>query len=138
MILHLSSFALPACPSGCGSSSLPALSALAPPPCWRREREGRPNLMLDTMLLKCAVGWLCASPVFVLSAASDSIAEKVVLYGGALTAAVYVWHKVVRPLVAGIASINDAYRAALIAEVQIAEIQRDINELKEVLNAKDS
>lgn len=94
--------------------------------------------MLDAFTLKFAVGWLCASPVFIFSAASESVAEKVVLYGGALTAAVVVWHKVIRPLVAGLASINDAYRAALIAEVQIAEIQKDIAELKEVWNAKNS
>lgn len=138
MIPVHSSFALPVCPNGCGGSSLPALTKHDSPPFNQRERgEDISKLMFDAIGLKLAVGWLCATPVFVIGASTDTAAEKVVLYGGAATAAAVVWHKVLRPLIAGIGSLNDAYRAALIAEIQIAEIQKDLAELKESINAKN-
>jgi hypothetical protein len=93
--------------------------------------------MFESLLIKASVGWLCAVPAVILGNSTTSYAEQVALFGGAIAAAGVVWTQVVRPLIKGIGNINDAYRAALIAERQIQEMREDIAELKGAINAKD-
>ena len=93
--------------------------------------------MFESLIIKASVGWLCAVPAIVLGYSTNSFAEQVALFGGAIAAAGIVWTKVIRPLIKGIANLNDAYHAAIIAERQIQEIREDIAELKGAINAKN-
>ena len=101
------------------------------------ERERKTYLMFESLIIKASVGWLCAVPAIVLGYSTNSFAEQVALFGGAIAAAGIVWTKVIRPLIKGIANLNDAYHAAIIAEQQIQEIREDIAELKGAINAKN-
>lgn len=92
--------------------------------------------MFEYVPVKIAVGWLCALPAVVLGATASNVAEQVVLFGGAATAAAVVWAKVIRPLIQGINNLNEAYKAALEAEREIREIKTDLDEIKESLNGR--
>ena len=93
-------------------------------------------VMFEYVSVKAAVGWLCALPAVVLGATASNVAEQVVLWGGAITAAAVVWAKVIRPLIQGINNLNDAYHAAQVAEREIREIKEDLDEIKERLDAE--
>lgn len=101
------------------------------------ERERKTYLVFESLLVKASVGWLCAVPAVILGYSTNSFAEQIALFAGAIAAAGVVWTQVIRPLIKGIANINDAYHAAIIAERQIQEIREDIAELKGAINAKD-
>lgn len=90
--------------------------------------------MFESLVLKMAVGWLCVVPAVIFGASVSTVAEKVVLFGGAITAAAVVWGKVVRPLVKSVSNLNEAYNYASVAEKEIREIKQDLHEIKEKLN----
>lgn len=90
--------------------------------------------MFESLVLKVAVGWLCVVPAVIFGASVSTVAEKVVLFGGAITAAAVVWGKVVRPLVKSVSNLNEAYNYASVAEKEIREIKQDLHEIKEKLN----
>jgi type II secretory pathway component PulM len=90
--------------------------------------------MFESMIVKMAVGWLCIVPAVIFGANLQTAAEKVVLFGGAITAAAVVWGKVVRPLMKSVQNLNDAYNYASVAEQEIREIKQDLHEIKEKLN----
>lgn len=99
------------------------------------ERGGKTRLvMFESLLLKVAVGWLCVVPAIIFGASVTTVAEKVVLFGGAITAAAVVWSKVIRPLTKSLQNLNEAYNYASIAEREIQEIKQDLHEIKEKLN----
>jgi hypothetical protein len=101
------------------------------------ERERKTYLVFESLLVKASVGWLCAVPAIILGSSTNQISEQIALFAGAIAAAGIVWTQVIRPLIKGIANLNDAYKAAVIAERQIQEIREDIAELKGAINAKD-
>ena len=101
------------------------------------ERGRKTYLVFESLLVKASVGWLCAVPAVILGYSTNSFAEQIALFAGAIAAAGVVWTQVIRPLIKGIANINDAYHAAVVAERQIQEIREDIAELKGAINAKD-
>jgi hypothetical protein len=90
--------------------------------------------MLESLVLKGAVGFLCIFPAFIFGASISNVAEQFVLFAGAITAAAVVWAKVIRPLIQGVNKLNDAYQAAIKAESEICDIRKDIHEIKEKLN----
>lgn len=90
--------------------------------------------MFESLVLKVAVGWLCVVPAVIFGASVSTLAEKVVLFGGAITAAAVVWGKVIRPLVKSVSNLNEAYNYASVAEKEIREIKQDLHEIKEKLN----
>ena len=99
------------------------------------ERGGKTRLvMFESLVLKVAVGWLCIVPAVIFGASVSTLAEKTVLFGGAITAAAVVWGKVIRPLTKSLQNLNDAYNYASIAEREIQEIKQDLQEIKEKLN----
>lgn len=100
-----------------------------------RARE-RPLLVFESLLLKGAVGFLCLFPALIFGASVSNIAEQFVLFAGAITAAAVVWAKVIRPLIQGVNKLNDAYQAALKAEIEIRGIKQDLDEIKESLNGR--
>lgn len=92
--------------------------------------------MFESLLLKGAVGFLCLFPAFIFGASVSNVAEQFVLFAGAITAAAVVWAKVIRPLIQGVNKLNDAYQAALKAEIEIRGIKEDLDEIKESLNGR--
>lgn len=95
----------------------------------------RPCLvMFESLVVKVSVGFLCLFPALIFGASVQNVAEQVILFGGAITAAAVVWAKVVRPLIQGVNKLNDAYQAALQAEKEIRGIKDDLDEIKEKLN----